>query len=393
MRWEISVRPDGDGGVNIVLPATEDCDVEGAICTGDARTLSSTLEVTIRGPHEPNSPATGAPTITGTAQVGETLTADTSGIADGDGLDNVSFAYQWVADDTDIAGATGSSYTLVAADAGKAIKVRVSFTDDEGNDETLTSAATAAVGPAAEEAVLEGELTVGQATDIFPVASGYSILGNLGGTLSPGEFAVDGTTYRVKFLAHRSESLWLGLDGELPTDFTLGVGDAAYLGSESMDPPAIRQPGVYWWPSEPPDWSADDPVRVSLTIRPKVPLGDRPKAPVTGYFRNFPSHHDGKGDFTFRIYFSEGVAATAEAMRDHVLAVSSGSVSRVQAVGNEGRIWAVSVTPDGTYALTVGIEAELDCEMSGAICTADRRQAAVQRMELEVVGGRTVYGR
>ena len=35
MRWEISVRPDGDGGVNIVLPATEDCDVEGAICTGD----------------------------------------------------------------------------------------------------------------------------------------------------------------------------------------------------------------------------------------------------------------------------------------------------------------------------------------------------------------------
>ena len=226
-------------------------------------------------------------------------------------------------------------------------------------------------------------LTAGQATDIFPVASGYSILGNLGGTLSPGEFAVDGTTYRVKFLAHRSASLWLGLDGELPTDFTLGVGDAAYLGSESLDPPAIPQPAVYWWPSEPPDWSADDPVRVSLTIRPKVPLGDRPKAPVTGYFRNFPSHHDGKGDLTFRIYFSEGVAATVDAMRDHVLAVSGGSVSRVQAVGNEGRIWAVSVTPDGTDALTVGIEADLDCEMSGAVCTADGRRL-FNPMELTV---------
>ena len=33
-----------------------------------------------------NSPATGDPTISGTAQVGETLTVDTSGIADTDGL-------------------------------------------------------------------------------------------------------------------------------------------------------------------------------------------------------------------------------------------------------------------------------------------------------------------
>ena len=35
-----------------------------------------------------NNPATGAPAISGTAQVGETLTADTSGITDVDGLDN-----------------------------------------------------------------------------------------------------------------------------------------------------------------------------------------------------------------------------------------------------------------------------------------------------------------
>ena len=42
-----------------------------------------------------NSPATGAPAISGTAQVGETLTADTSGISDADGLDNVAYSYQW----------------------------------------------------------------------------------------------------------------------------------------------------------------------------------------------------------------------------------------------------------------------------------------------------------
>ena len=93
-----------------------------------------------------NSAATGAPTISGTAQVGETLTANTSGIADDDGLDNVSYSYQWLSDDDAIAGATGSTHTLADADKGKAIKVQVSFTDDGGNDETLTSAATATVG-------------------------------------------------------------------------------------------------------------------------------------------------------------------------------------------------------------------------------------------------------
>ena len=49
--------------------------------------------------------------------------------------------------DTDIAGATGASYTLRDADVGSAIKVRESFTDDGGHDEELTSAATAIVAP------------------------------------------------------------------------------------------------------------------------------------------------------------------------------------------------------------------------------------------------------
>ena len=78
--------------------------------------------------------------------VGQTLTADTSGIADTDGLTNVIYSYQWLADDADIDGATSSTYTLVAADANKVIKVRVSFTDDKGNDESLTSDGTSAVG-------------------------------------------------------------------------------------------------------------------------------------------------------------------------------------------------------------------------------------------------------
>ena len=82
-----------------------------------------------------NDPATGLPTISGTARVGQTLTADASAIADdADGLPEVpTFTWQWLrvsaGIDTAIAGATSKTYTVAPADAGKKFKVTVSFTD------------------------------------------------------------------------------------------------------------------------------------------------------------------------------------------------------------------------------------------------------------------------
>ena len=48
--WRITVRPDGNGDVTIVLPETTDCDAQGAICTEDGRMLSHGLELTVGGP-------------------------------------------------------------------------------------------------------------------------------------------------------------------------------------------------------------------------------------------------------------------------------------------------------------------------------------------------------
>ncbi len=318
--------------------------------------------------------------ITGTPQVGQTLTADTSGIDDPDGLTNVAFSYQWVrrdgSTDSDIAGATSATYTLTTEDQGKTILVWVSFTDDGDNDEARTAATKATVGHAA------GELTAAQESDILPVMSGYSVFGNLG-MLSPDGWEIDGTHYTVKFLVHAGESLVLGLDEQLPTDFTLHVGDSTYRGSESKLPLSIEGVEGYWWASATPDWSADEPVQVKLAIHRGVPLGERPRAPVTGNFRNIPSEHDGSGDFSFRIYFSEGVATTVDAMQGHVLAVTGGVVSSVEAVGDEGRIWAVSITPGWRDSVTIEIEADLDCALSGAVCASDGRRL-FNRMELRV---------
>ena len=99
-----------------------------------------------------NSP-TGGPGITGLPTIGEVLTATVSGIDDADGLQNASFSYQWVRHDpvtntdTDIPGATGSTYTVTRQDRDRAIKVRVEFTDDGGNNEELTSFALLILPP------------------------------------------------------------------------------------------------------------------------------------------------------------------------------------------------------------------------------------------------------
>ena len=190
---------DTDGIVNSILTyqwiandGTEDTDIQDA--TGSTYTVGAddedktikvrvsftddggtqetrTSDVTVAVAAIPNSVATGAPAISGTVQVGQTLTASTSNISDSDGLTNATFTYQWIAndgtDDTDIQDATGSTYILSAADEGKTVKVRVSFTDDEGNQETRTSALTVAVAPipnspATGEPTISGTAQVGQ---------------------------------------------------------------------------------------------------------------------------------------------------------------------------------------------------------------------------------------
>ena len=126
-----------------------------------------------------------------TAQVGETLTVDTlrPSLTDADGLTNVSYKlpvdtklrnfgheHSWVP--------TDATYTLVAADVGKTIKVRVTFTDDASNEESLTSEATVAVDFAVQQ----------QGASNSPPPSGQPIItgtAQVGQTLTVDTSAID----------------------------------------------------------------------------------------------------------------------------------------------------------------------------------------------------------
>lgn len=106
-----------------------------------------------------NIAATGAPVISDTTPTeGQTLTVDTSGIADENGLGTGGFTYQWqVSSDngaswSDIDGATDSTFTPsdsvggVGGQVGASLRVSVTFTDGQGHIETLNSAPTGLVG-------------------------------------------------------------------------------------------------------------------------------------------------------------------------------------------------------------------------------------------------------
>ena len=81
------------------------------------------------------------PTISGTAQVGQTLTATT-----GTWTNNpTSFTYQWNRAGTAISGATASSYVPVTADIGNTLAVSVTTANTGGSSPRVTSAPTGAV--------------------------------------------------------------------------------------------------------------------------------------------------------------------------------------------------------------------------------------------------------
>jgi len=111
---------------------------------GTAESLTSSATAAVANVNDNPS---GAVTVSGTARQGETLTAANI-LADADGIPTSGtgvIAYQWLADGSPIAGATGNSLTLAKAQVGKTISVRASYTDNFGTAEAVTSTATAAV--------------------------------------------------------------------------------------------------------------------------------------------------------------------------------------------------------------------------------------------------------
>jgi hypothetical protein len=99
---------------------------------------NATMATAINAARPPVPPAnTAAPVISGTGAVGNVLTRTTGTWT---GIPAPTFTNQWLRGATNIAGATGANYTLVAADSGTNCSCRVTGTNSAGTANATSNA-------------------------------------------------------------------------------------------------------------------------------------------------------------------------------------------------------------------------------------------------------------
>ena len=311
------------------------------------------------GKQPANTPATGAPAITGTAQVGQTLTADTSSIADADGTANATFTYQWIAETADIAGATEFSYTLTSSEQGQTIKVRVTFTDDNGSQEILTGAATAAVRA------------------LTPFTAEFRNVPEH----HDGAMAFKFELYFNKVAV----TSWRTVVGGI-----LGVTGGEVTKARRLDPNGADR-NKRWEVTVKPIQAGD--ITITLPVRDcaeanavcanEQPLARAVSATVaqqeqqvqpalTARTSQVPGSHDGNNSFTFELHFSEEFYLSYKTLRDYAFTVTGGEVVKARRLNPPSSVgWEITVQPDGDGTVAIVLPIPTHCAPAGAICTED----------------------
>ena len=329
-----------------------------------------------------NSPATGGPGIIGSLLAGETLTATTENIEDEDGLTGAVFAYQWIRSDTDIEGEISSTYTMTDDDEGKAIQVRVTFSDDAGNEESLTSYARLSAPPP-PPAQQDDD---GPAVAVSFGSAAYSV--------------IEGSTVKVKVEValdvdpERTVTVPLTVtdqDGASPADYsgvpasvTFNSGEVLKTFTFSATRDDVDDDGE----SVKLTFGTPLPARVSAGTGNESTVNIQSKTPLTASVESAPPSHNGSDEFRIRIDLSEepktGFSYTT--MRDHAFTVTGGSVAGARRLDSPSNIgWEVVVEPDSNGDVSIVLPITTDCDAQGAICTGDGRPLS-NRLEITVSG-------
>ena len=356
--------------------------------TGTGTYTIEVEEVTTSMGQRANSPATGGPGITGTVQAGETLTATTDGIEDEDGLTGSVFAYQWVRSGADIEGAASSNYTVTGDDEGKPIQVRVTFTDDAGNAESLTSYAKLSAPPL----IIPDEEPPPKSTETREAREAQGAQESAETPLTAATHDAPGShngqekfTFELRF----SEELGTGFSYKTLRDYAFTVTRGTVAGARRLDSDSDT-PNIRWEISVTPDSTADVTVELPITTDCEAqgaictadgtmlssPLKFTVKGPpLTANTVSVPTSHNGSGEFRFRIAFSEEFSLSYKTLRDdHVFTVEGGKVVGARRLVKGSNIgWEIVVDPDSNGDVTVKLPVTEECEAQGAICTADGR--------------------
>ena len=198
-----------------------------------------------------NMTATGAPVLTGVPQAGTAFTADVSSITDANGFDPRNMAYHWyltdgITETRVLVDRTAKSYTPGNADVGKRIKVRVTFKDDTGYEESLTSELSTVVIPGD---LWKATMTVDTHSDRSRTFHGYSSLGVEVGSLTANNLRIGNDTNVVHTLGYytNQQVLLTLFDNELPETYKLTIGQTEFTVSDATHQ-SLTGKHSYTWP-------------------------------------------------------------------------------------------------------------------------------------------------
>ena len=374
-----SVKADNVGTLKVkILPSSSSTNYHYNVGSPSTATVTVTAG---------NDSPTGKPVITGTPQVGQTLTADASSIMDGNGISR-SFSYTWWKEAQfgsnasrtlqKISGATRSTYTIREADARFKIKVKVSYRDDNGFNHELESVLTAEVQPIVNDAPsIVGLALQGSGQESVDLGSLFKV--------SPGDL--------IAVIAYMSEEI-SGLSattGEVSMRLNIG-GQTRLLHRSPFRDESNPERLIFHYTVEAglsgnvtfprngmfigygydehnvvvPNPSAEG-INVNLNY-PQTHLGDMDIF-LSANFQNVPESHDGSS-FTFRLNFSEPLGQVSQQAVRSAFTITKGTVSGVQKVDDSN--WDVTVNPDSIVdELIISFVHQKRCGQSLALCTSN----------------------
>lgn len=144
-----------EGEPPFTIPAVGGQTYDVQVDTGESLTITSLTNIVAPS-------LSGTPTLTGTAQIGQTLTASA---APSSGTTPITTSWQWLRNGTDISGATNASHALVAADESTNISVRQTDSNTAGTDSAVSPAMAVQSAPANGAAVITNVTASDQAAN------------------------------------------------------------------------------------------------------------------------------------------------------------------------------------------------------------------------------------
>ncbi len=318
-------------------------------------------------PVSPNNRPTGDLVVTGSPQVGSTLTMHTSGISDQEGMTHSDIRHSWwIANDRySMTVSYGATYTVEPKYEGLRAYAKITFTDNAGRREQVTSAKTAII--CAESGEIEP--CQGQKSEDTETAPAENTAEN---TAATGRPTISGTAALGETLTANTSDM----------EDVNGLTNASYSYQWLRNDVSIADATSSTYTVADADVGYDLRVTVSFTDDDDFPESLTSQGfhiqslqPLYGGFQEVPEEHDGSAPFTVELHFSEEVSLGFAAVRDHVLNLTNGSITKAQRInpsGNEpNKEWTITVQPNGNDPVTIELPTTSNCDDDGAVCTAN----------------------